>query len=396
VSTTAHALVLLGTAAAFVTVGQRDRSELGWLALPLLGVAEALLGHEDSPVVEAWLLPALVVLVVGGARRLRGERVAAVSSPLLSGTALGVVAGIGALTDPDVDRLAVATAVLVLVGMVAAWLVTERLDTTLEAPVAALAVAASGVTCVWTWTHAAVAGPTTTTAAYAVLAAALLVAAGPLSRQPASRLVLEASGGLVALATLATAPTGPAQPMVLTIVGSAVAVVSVLHRDRVQAGWLSTVLLGAATYLRVVDDVQAPELYTLPAAALLLAAGAWRLRSDIQVGSLSALGSGLTLALVPSLLLALDEPVSLRGALVGGGAVLALAVGVRHRLVAPFAFGAGSVALLALRHLTPVSDAVPRWVSLAVLGVALLVVGITWEQRLRDLRAARAYIAALR
>jgi hypothetical protein len=54
------------------------------------------------------------------------------------------------------------------------------------------------------------------------------------------------------------------------------------------------------------------------------------------------------------------------------------------------------VALLALRHLTPMSDAVPRWVSLAVLGVALLVVGITWEQRLRDLRAARAYIAALR
>ena len=97
--------------------------------------------------------------------------------------------------------------------------------------------------------------------------------------------------------------------------------------------------------------MSAPELYTLPAAALLVAAGAWRLRTDRETSSFTMLGSGLTLALLPSLLLALDEPVSLRGALVGAAAVLVLAAGVQQRLAAPFVLGAVSTGVLALRHL---------------------------------------------
>ena len=105
--------------------------------------------------------------------------------------------------------------------------------------------------------------------------------------------------------------------MALTIVGSAICLVAVANRDRaaVRAGSARS-SSGSRRCCGSTLDVQAPELYTLPAAVLLVAAGVWRLRTDETANSFAALGSGLTLALLPSLLLALDEPVSLRGALI--------------------------------------------------------------------------------
>ena len=108
------------------------------------------------------------------------------------------------------------------------------------------------------------------------------------------------------------------------------------------------------------------------------------------------LGSGLTLALLPSLLLALEEPVSVRGALIGAAAVLVLAAGVQQRLAAPFVLGAVTTGVLALRHLQPVAEAVPRWISLGGVGLVLLVVGVTWEARRRNLETAQRYLTALR
>ena len=46
--------------------------------------------------------------------------------------------------------------------------------------------------------------------------------------------------------------------------------------------------------------------------------------------------------------------------------------------------------------LGPVVDGLPRWISLGTVGVLLLVVGITWEQRRRDVAAAERYLASLR
>ncbi len=129
---------------------------------------------------------------------------------------------------------------------------------------------------------------------------------------------------------------------------------------------------------------------------MLVAFGAWRLRTDESTSSFTALGSGLTLGLLPSLLLALDEPVSLRGALIGAAGVVVLAAGVQQRLAAPFVLGAATTGLLAVRHLEPYADAVPRWISLGAVGLALLLVGITWEARRRNLETAGRYLAALR
>ena len=160
--------------------------------------------------------------------------------------------------------------------------------------------------------------------------------------------------------------------------------------------WVGVTVLGFATLIRLAADVKAPELYTLPAALLLLGAGLWRLRADPESDSLEALGSGLTLALVPSLLLALEDPISTRGVLVAAAGVATMVLGVRERWGTPLLAGAGTTALLALRELQPLSDAVPRWVSLALLGLVLLAVGITWESRLRNLRAAGRYLVGLR
>jgi hypothetical protein len=184
--------------------------------------------------------------------------------------------------------------------------------------------------------------------------------------------------------------------LALTALGAAACLVATVHDDRAAASWLGTVLLGVATVVRVSTDVPAPERWTLPAAVVLLVAGGLRWRADRAVDSWRVLGSGLTLALVPSLLLALDQPVSLRGALVALGGLVTLGAGVRARCAAPFAAGAVTTALLAARHLGPVAEALPRWITLGTVGVVLLAVGVSWESRRRNLAAAGHYLAELR
>jgi hypothetical protein len=230
----------------------------------------------------------------------------------------------------------------------------------------------------------------------ATVSAAALLLAAPAARDLPSRVTLELTGLVVGLAGTAFPNEATTVAMVLTVVGSAVAVVSILHRDRDEAAWIGVVLLGFATVIRVAEDVRAPELVTLPAAALLLVAGWWRLGSDPVAGSVRALSSGLTLALAPSLLLALDEPVSLRGILVAAGGLACLAVGAARLWSAPFVAGALTTGVLAVRHLGPVVDGLPRWISLGTVGVLLLLVGVTWEQRRQDVAAAGRYLASLR
>ena len=227
-------------------------------------------------------------------------------------------------------------------------------------------------------------------------AAAALLLAAPVQRDEPSRITIEAVALALGLVATAFPDDASVAAMVLTLVGSTVAVVAVRYRDRHDAAWIGIVLLGAATVIRLVEDVRAPEVYTLPAAALLLGAGWWRMGADPNVGSARAFSSGLSLALLPSLLLALDEPVSPRGALVAAGGLVTLVVGVLRRWAAPFVAGALTTALLALRHVGPVIEGLPRWISLGTVGLVLLLVGVTWEQRRRDVEATSRYLVALR
>lgn len=108
------------------------------------------------------------------------------------------------------------------------------------------------------------------------------------------------------------------------------------------------------------------------------------------------LGPGLVLGLTPSLLLALDEPVSWRGLGVGLAAVVLVALGVRLRLAAPFVLGVVATGLLALRNIWPAAAFIPRWTLLFLTGAVLLWAGMTWESRANDVRTAGRYVRGLR
>jgi len=289
----------------------------------------------------------------------------------------------------------VGTAVAVVTGVAYARARPELLHGVLLPVLAGSAVALAGFVALQ-WPLVGDGGRRASALCLVLVAAVTLVLARWVAREEISRRTVE----VIAVLSGIAATTIPADlidvALDLTILGSAVALVAILNHDREYASWLGVLLLGAATLIRVTEEVTTPEAYALPAAALLLAAGWWRLGHDRQVSSVRALSSGLSLGLVPSLLLALDEPVSLRGVLVGVAALTSVVIGVARLWAAPLVAGAGAGALLALRHLGPVVDAVPRWISLGSVGLALLLVGITWEGRRHDLQAARRYLVALR
>ncbi len=182
-----------------------------------------------------------------------------------------------------------------------------------------------------------------------------------------------------------------------TIAGAGVVVLGLTSKRRTWYRWVGSCLLGVAYVLRLAaSDVDVVEAYTLPFAAFLLAVGLWAMRDADGPGSVRALLPGVATAMLPSLPLALDEPTSLRALLLGIGAAIALAVGTWRRWQVPFVAGALVLAALTVANLGPVALAVPRWTLLAVAGVVLGGAGITWEDRVRDGRAAIRYVGSMR
>jgi hypothetical protein len=215
---------------------------------------------------------------------------------------------------------------------------------------------------------------------------------------PLARLAGEGAAVTWLLAGLAMADGSPSHRAAeLTVAGVAIGITGYLSSDRHRAGWVSGVLLTAASWIRLMDSgIEIVEWYTLPAATALLVYGIRRLRHDPAYSTWACLAPGLALALSPSLVLALEEPVSWRGLVVGVASVALVAVGARFRFAAPFAVGGIATGLLALRHFWPLAAYVPRWTLLFVLGAALLALGMTWETRVNDVRTAGRYVRGLR
>ncbi len=201
-----------------------------------------------------------------------------------------------------------------------------------------------------------------------------------------------AATGAVAVA----ADTATSLALHLTVAGALVTASSLIHADRRYLGWPGGALLTAATWVRLADlGIEAPEAYTLPSAAALLTLGILRLRRDQTTSSARALGPGLVLATVPSLLWVLVDPVTTRAVLLGAGCLALVLVGVRLRWGAPLVVGSAVGAALVLRELAPYAGAVPQWALIGTAGTLLTVVGITWEHRMRDVRYAAGYLRRL-
>jgi len=144
------------------------------------------------------------------------------------------------------------------------------------------------------------------------------------------------------------------------------------------------------------QQVHAVEVVTAPLAAVALGVGAWFMRGRPSLRTVWALGPGMLLAAVPSLPQALEDPTSARAWSLGAVSLVAAAIGWWRSWQAPFAVGAVVVGLLVVVNLWPVAMAVERWALFGVLGLLLLVIGVTWESRVRQGRAVVRLIGAMR
>ncbi|MFE0205431.1 SCO7613 C-terminal domain-containing membrane protein [Streptomyces sp. NPDC058985] len=251
---------------------------------------------------------------------------------------------------------------------------------------------AVGASAGWQWHHTAL-------LVLVVPALAALIAAR-LADASATTVPTEVAGlaaGMVALALSVTDP--PVFALVLALAG-AIAAGTALRPDRRPAGHAAAVLFLLATWVRLVAwEVTAPEAYTLPVTVPVLVVGFLRRRREPEVSSWAAYGAGLAVTLVPGLLAVWGDQHWTRPLLLGAAALAVTLVGARHRLKAPLLLGGGTLALVALHELAPyIAQAVgtlPRWVPPALAGVVLLVLGATYEQRLRDARRVREALGRL-
>ncbi len=76
-------------------------------------------------------------------------------------------------------------------------------------------------------------------------------------------------------------------------------------------------------------------------------------------------------------------------------AALTVAGTLTHRQ-APFVVGAASLAFVVLARLTPYAPLLPRWLTLAVVGLLLLALGATYERRRQQAREAVAWVVQMR
>jgi hypothetical protein len=212
------------------------------------------------------------------------------------------------------------------------------------------------------------------------------------------RLGLELAGALVAVVGILVAADDVdwGLPIALTISGASLTVPAVWRSDRRVLAYAGGALLASATWVRlVVEDVSTVELYTLPSALALLVSGVYRMYRS-PGSSFAMLGPGLSLALLPSLLVAVIDPTSPRALALGLAGVCIVVAGAAERWAAPMFMGGGVVAVLVLVNLAPYAQAVPRWVLFGAVGAALLYLGITWESRLRNLRSLAASLERIR
>ena len=181
----------------------------------------------------------------------------------------------------------------------------------------------------------------------------------------------------------------------LTLAGALVMVSALRNLDRPELGWTGLGLLTLAQWVRLSQlGVDTVEAYTLPLALVLVGVGLVRMR-DPQVSSRRALSAGLGLALGPSLLLVLVEPVTFRAFWLGLACLVLVVAGVLLRWSAPLVAGAAVGVVLVLRE-AQAAQIAPQWLLIGLVGTVLTVVGVTWEQRLADLRKAAAYVRRLR
>ena len=386
----AHPLLLVATAVALGIAAGLASPRTRW-TLPVSGAAIVVAGLLTLGLyaVPLWLVLAVLASLGSTLAVLALRRDDHVGGYLAVGAAAaGAVLVVAAL--PSVV-LATAALTLVVAGL-AVTLAVGRFPLAAEA--AGLALPAAIGSLLWTVADLDSVGPE-------LRAAPILVAVGLLAVRLARPEVEGASAFTGLVVALAAFPSA-ADPSVwlavhLTLAGALVTGSSIVHPSRRFLAWPGGALLVLATWVRLLDvGVVDPEPYTLPTAVALVAVGLYRMRSVDDAATVPAIGPGLVLATVPSLLWVLVDPVTLRAGVLGLACLLMLLAGVQLRWHAPVITGALVGGLVVLRELTPYALQTPQWVLIGLAGSVLIACGVSWESRMRDLQHAASYLGRLR
>ncbi|WP_353900718.1 hypothetical protein ABUL04_03805 [Micromonospora harpali] len=361
-------------------------------ALPVLLAAAG----TPWPVVPAVLLATGVAALLAAALARPRPLLVAVTVPV---GLVATVTGLGGLLATRAGTLA-GLGTLVVAGVVAA--VAGRTG----AARLAAALTAVGAATGFAVTAALAANLPLRTASFAVLAVAVLVlaaAALPSGVDPIRGRVLDVAAQAVALLAVLLAAGSPRYAAAVCVLWGAAVGLRLLRRGE-PAGWRwafagiagGSELLGAWLLL-IAGGVVLLEAYTLPAAGLALAAGTVALRTRPGLNSWLALGPGLVAALLPSgvSVLFAPDPQPWRRLLLGAGALAVVLVGAARRWQAPVLLGGVTLVLLALHELARGWDLLPRWIFLAVGGLALIGLAATYERRRRDLARFRAAVGRM-
>ncbi|MBV7247150.1 SCO7613 C-terminal domain-containing membrane protein [Streptomyces sp. MW-W600-10] len=366
---------------------------LGWGALLLAGAvlnvpyALALAG-------ETVLVAGLLALAVRGAGSGRGASAVPVTA------LVGAVAGAASV---GVLSLASEGASYAVVGALAALFAGAAVRAGSEVPRAVFAVASTvGATVLTGFAGRSLGLAPHETAPLVLLVPALTVLLGARLRRNPVALPVELTGALGALVAVGLAvPDAPFLALVLALCGVLAAGAAVRPERRPVAGYLAAALFVLATWVRLAaSEVSFPEAYTLPVTVPALVVGFLRRRKDPEASSWTAYGPGLAATLLPSLAVAWTDTDWLRPLLLGVAALMVTLLGARYRLQALLVLGGAVLALDGLHELAPyvvqVAGALPRWLPPALAGLLLLVVGATYEQRLRDARRLKDALGRMR
>ena len=355
---------------------------------------------DGKPDPSTWLAPFVGVAAVGiaGTLALYPVQLWAVVAPLLVGAVLAwtltrgrlvghavtVIVGAAALATALPSDWLSAASLLVLTGIAFA------VDYGSEGAVRRAAGAATMVllgSLLWTVGHLA-SMPVSWLPVLVIATLGLIVLVRPV---PAYEL---AAAPTAAIAIVSVDPDLTWLAIHLTLAGALVTASALWNRRR-DLGWVGTGLLFLATWVRLADvEVTTVEAYTLPLAVGLVGFGLYRMWLD-DVDTLSALSPGLGLALVPSLLQAMVDPVSTRALLLGIACAVLVVAGSSLRWSAPLLIGALTGILLVLRE-AAYAEVLTQWAFIGLVGALLTVIGVTWERRLQELRLAAGYVRGLR
>ncbi|MFG2763047.1 SCO7613 C-terminal domain-containing membrane protein [Streptomyces rubiginosohelvolus] len=367
---------------------------LGWGALLLAG-AVLDVPYAIAVAGETVLVAGLLALAVRGAGSGRDASAAVPVTALVVALAAAVSAGLLSLASEGASYA--------VFGALTALFAGASVRAGARVPRAVFAVAATvGGTVLSGFAGRSLGLAPHEAAPLVLLVPALTVLFGARLRRNPVALPVELTGAVGALVAVGLAvPDAPFLALVLALCGVLAAGAAVRPERRPVAGYLAAALFVLATWVRLAaSEVSFPEAYTLPVTVPALVVGFLRRRKDPEASSWTAYGPGLAATLLPSLAVAWTDPDWQRPLLLGVAALVITLLGARYRLQALLLLGGAVLALDGLHELAPyvvqVAGALPRWLPPALAGLLLLVVGATYEQRLRDARRLKDALGRMR